>query len=134
MSAVTVHSDFGVQENKICHCFHFPFFSFYLPRSDGTRCHDFNFWMLTFKPAFSFLSITLIKRLFSSSSLSAIKCCHVLLDPSYSVSLALWPLTSCSGKHFIRLLAWLDLYLHFYLPTSSSLHTILSNIKLRFIG
>ena len=23
MAAVTVHSDFGVQENKICHCFHF---------------------------------------------------------------------------------------------------------------
>ena len=29
MLAVTVHSDFGAQENKICHCFHF--FSFYLP-------------------------------------------------------------------------------------------------------
>ena len=23
MAAVTVHSDFGAQENKICHCFHF---------------------------------------------------------------------------------------------------------------
>ena len=23
MAAVTVHSDFGVQENKVCHCFHF---------------------------------------------------------------------------------------------------------------
>ena len=22
MAAVTVHSDFGAQENKICHCFH----------------------------------------------------------------------------------------------------------------
>ena len=28
-AAVTVHSDFGAQENKICHCFHF--FLFYLP-------------------------------------------------------------------------------------------------------
>ena len=27
MAAVTVHSDFGAQENKICHCFHFsPFY------------------------------------------------------------------------------------------------------------
>ena len=26
---------------KICHCFHF--FHFYLPWSDGTRCHDLNF-------------------------------------------------------------------------------------------
>ena len=23
MAAVTVHNDFGAQENKICHCFHF---------------------------------------------------------------------------------------------------------------
>ena len=29
MAAVTVCSDFGVQENKICHCFHF--FPIYLP-------------------------------------------------------------------------------------------------------
>ena len=31
------------------------------------------FWMLGFKPAFSFYSFTFIKRLFSSSSLSAIR-------------------------------------------------------------
>ena len=35
VAAVTVPSDFGAQENKICHCFHFC--PFYLPRSDGTR-------------------------------------------------------------------------------------------------
>ena len=23
MAAVTIHSDFGAQENKICHCLHF---------------------------------------------------------------------------------------------------------------
>ena len=28
-AAVTIHSDSGAQENKICHCFHF--FPFYLP-------------------------------------------------------------------------------------------------------
>ena len=33
----------------------------------------FVFWMLSFKPYFSFSSLTLIKRLFSSSSLSAIR-------------------------------------------------------------
>ena len=38
MAAVTVSSDFGTQENKICHCF--PIFPFYLPWSDGTRCHE----------------------------------------------------------------------------------------------
>ena len=29
VATVIVHSDFGAQENKICHCFHF--FPFYLP-------------------------------------------------------------------------------------------------------
>ena len=72
MDAVTVCSDFGVQENKICHCFHF--FPFYFPWSNGIRCHDLCFFpMLSFKPAFSLSSFTLIKRLFSSFSLSAIR-------------------------------------------------------------
>ena len=47
MVAVTVHSDFGAQESKICHCFYF--ISFYLPWSGGTRCHDLSFfecWVL----------------------------------------------------------------------------------------
>ena len=64
-------SDFGVQENKICHCFHC--FPIYLPWNDGTRCMILVFWMLSFKRAFSLCSFTLIKRLFSSSLLSAIR-------------------------------------------------------------
>ena len=51
---------------------------FNLPRS---ICHEvmgqddmiFIFWMLSFKPAFSLSFFTFLKRLFSSSSLSAIK-------------------------------------------------------------
>ena len=35
------------------------------------------FWMLSFKPTFSISSFTFIKRLFSSSSLSAIGWCHL---------------------------------------------------------
>ena len=35
MVAVTIHRDFGNQENKICYCFHF--FPIYLPWSYGTR-------------------------------------------------------------------------------------------------
>ena len=35
MATVTICSDFGAQENKICHCFH-PF-PIYLPRSDGEK-------------------------------------------------------------------------------------------------
>ena len=38
MAAVTVHSDFGAQEKKICHCFQFSLF--YFPRVDGTSYHD----------------------------------------------------------------------------------------------
>ena len=71
MAAVTVCSDFGAWENKICYCATFP----------PSICHEVMqpnttilvFSMLSFKPAFPLSSFTLIKRLFSSSSLSAIK-------------------------------------------------------------
>ena len=71
MAAVTTHSDPGVQENKICHCFHFS--PFYLTWSHGTRCHNLSFWMLSYKPAFSLVSFTFIKKLFNSSSFPATK-------------------------------------------------------------
>ena len=65
----------GAQESKICHSFHFV--PFYLLWNDGTAML-WNaiillivLWMLSFKPAFSFSSFTLINRYFSSSSLSA---------------------------------------------------------------
>ena len=35
MDALTIHSDFGALENKICYCFHF--FPIYLALIDGTR-------------------------------------------------------------------------------------------------
>ena len=70
MATVTIYSDFGTQENKVCHRFHC--FAIYLPWSDGTGCHDLCFLNVEFKPAFS-LSFTFIKQLFSSSLLSAIK-------------------------------------------------------------
>ena len=62
MAAVTIHSDFEAQENKICHFFH------YFP----SICHEVMgldamvlvFWMLNFKSAFSLSSVTLIKKLF----------------------------------------------------------------------
>ena len=82
MVATTVHSGFGNQENKICHCFHF--FWMYLPWSDMTRCHDLGFWILSFKPEFSVSSFTLIKKLFSSSSLSVICCCYCSVAQSCS--------------------------------------------------
>ena len=71
MVAVTVHSDFGAQEKE----------SVTLSIVSPSICHEvlgldtmiLVFWMLSFKPAFSLSSFTFIKRLFSSSSFSAIK-------------------------------------------------------------
>ena len=45
-----VCSDFGAQENKICHCFHF--FPIYLLLTDGTRCHDLRFLNVEFEVSF----------------------------------------------------------------------------------
>ena len=71
MTTVTTCSDYGVPQNKVCHCFHY--FPIYLPWSDGTRCHGLIVWMLNFKPTFSLSSFTFIKRLFRFSSPSAIR-------------------------------------------------------------
>ena len=71
IAAVTVHSDFGAQENKVCHCF--LCFPICLPWNDGTRWHDLLFWMLSFKLVFSLSSFTFIKKLLNSSFLSAIR-------------------------------------------------------------
>ena len=66
MAAVTVHSDSRAQENKICHGFHFS--PFICHEVMGLYVMILVFWMLSFKPAFSLSSFTLIKRLFTSSS------------------------------------------------------------------
>ena len=64
-------SDLGAEESKAYHCFHC--FPIYLPWSDGTRCHDFHFLNVKFQARFLLSSFTFIKRLFSSSLLSAIR-------------------------------------------------------------
>ena len=71
MASGTICSDFGAQEKEICHYFHL--FPFYLPCSNGARSPDLRFLIFSLKPALSLPSFTLIKRLFSSSSLSAIR-------------------------------------------------------------
>ena len=79
MAAVTNCSDFGAQENKICHCFHF--FLFYLPEVMELDAMIlvfvvvvFFFFYAAFQASFSLSSFTLIKRLFSFSSLSLGRC------------------------------------------------------------
>ena len=77
MASVTICSDFRAEEEEICHYFHLS--PHYLPWSNGARCRDLNFLIFSFKPALSFSSFTLIKRLFGSSLLSAIR----LVSPTY---------------------------------------------------
>ena len=67
---IFICSDFGAQKHKVWHCFHC------LPISHEVMGPDamiLVFWMLSFKPTFSISSFTFIKRLFSSSSVSAIR-------------------------------------------------------------
>ena len=69
-------------------------------------CHDvmgpdamiFLFWMLSFKPTFSLSSFTFIKRLFSSSSVSAIRVAlegyNAIFDLGTLIHISLFPLKS----------------------------------------
>ena len=58
MAAVTIYSDFGAQENKVCHCIHF----------SSSICHEvigldamiLVFLIVSFKLVFSLSSFTLI--------------------------------------------------------------------------
>ena len=77
VAAVTICSDFGAPENKVSHCFYC--FTIYLPWVMGPNTMILVLWMLSFKPTFSFSSFNFIKRLFSSSSLSAVRA----VSPAY---------------------------------------------------
>ena len=63
-----------ILEPKNMKCASFHFFPINLALSDGPGCHNLSFfWMLSFKLFFSLSSVTLIRMLFSSSSISAIR-------------------------------------------------------------
>ena len=66
-----LQSPYAAKENKVCRCFHcFPSICLEVM---GPDVMILVFSMLSFKPAFSLSSFTSIKRLFSPSSLSAIR-------------------------------------------------------------
>ena len=96
MPAITGHSDFGAQENKVCHCSSF----------SPSICHEvmgldamtLDFWMLSFKPAFSLSSFTLFKGLFSFSSLSSIS----LVSSAYLRLLIFLPVILTPSLGFIQ--------------------------------
>ena len=70
MAAVTVHSDY-LESKKMKSVTASTFSSSTFYEVMGLDAMILVFWMLSFKPAFSLSSSTLIKRLFSSSLLSA---------------------------------------------------------------
>ena len=56
MAAITICSDFGAQENKVCHCLNcFPSICHEVMGQDAVILF---FWILSFKPAFSLLSLS----------------------------------------------------------------------------
>ena len=71
MAAVTICSEFGAPQNEASSCFRS--FPIYLYEVMGPDAMILVFWMLSFKPAFSLSYFTFIKRVFRSSSLSAIR-------------------------------------------------------------
>ena len=96
-AAVTIYSDFGVQENEVCHCFHC--LPIYLPLSDGTGCDDLS--CLNVKPTFLLFFFTFIKRFFSFSSLSAIRVVSSVYLRSFMFLLAvLIPVCASSSPVF----------------------------------
>ena len=70
-SAVILEPPPHTHTHKVCHCFHS--FTIYLHEGMGPDAMIWVFWMLNFKPTFSFSSFTFIQRLFSSSLISAIR-------------------------------------------------------------
>ena len=71
MAAINICSDFGAQENKVCHCFHC--FPIYLPWSYGTRCHNLRFLNVEFQANFFTLLFHFHQEVLWFFSLSAIR-------------------------------------------------------------
>ena len=71
MAAATIYSDFGAQEEEICHYFHL--FPSVCHAVNGAGYHNLSFLIFSLKLALSLSSFTLIKRFFSSSLLSTIR-------------------------------------------------------------
>ena len=87
-------------------------------------CHEvmgldamiFVFWMLSFKPVFSLSSFTFIKRLFGSSSLSAIVWCHLHIRGYWYFSWQSWfQLVLHPAQHF----TWCTLHISYYYKVNS---------------
>jgi len=69
MAALTIYSDLGDQENKVCNCF--LIFPFYLPWSDGAGCRGLSFFNVEFQASFFHSPL-------SPSSSGSLVCLHFL--------------------------------------------------------
>ena len=78
MPGVTIHSDFGVQENKVCYCLHF--FCICFHEVMGPHAMIFVLWMLSFKPAFSLSSFFVTLHKTTSSPRWSLIELYALLD------------------------------------------------------
>ena len=87
MAAVTVLSDCGAQENKVCHCFHC--LPIYFPWSDGTGCHDLRFLNVEFYASFCSLLFhfhqEVFKFLFSFCHKGGVICISEVIDISRNI-------------------------------------------------
>ena len=121
MAAVTLCSDFGVQEEEICHYFHFSSSVCYAVM--GADAMILFFLILSLKPALSVFFFTLIKRLFSSSLLSFIKVVSYLKLLMFLLPILI-PACNSSSRAFLymlmysayRLIKWTALSYSFQIP------------------
>ena len=95
MAAINICSDFGAQENKICHCFQC--FPINLPWSDGTRCHDHSVLNVEFQANFFTLLFHFHQEALWFFSLSAIR----VVSSAYLRLLIFYPailITACASS------------------------------------
>ena len=72
MAAITICSDFGAPQNKVCHCF-----PIYLPWSNGPDAMILVFWTLSLKPALSLSSLPSSRSSLAPLGFLPLEWCHL---------------------------------------------------------
>ena len=99
VAAITIHSNFGAQENKTSLFLLFPHLSA-MKWWDWMPSMIFIFWMLSFKPGFSLFSFTLIKGLGNL----------ILASESFSPAFCMICLCVCMLSHFSHVQLFVTLW------------------------
>ena len=113
MAPVTVHSNFGAQENKVCHCYHC--FPIYLPWRDGTRCHGLSFLNVEFKASFIILLFhqEALQFLFTFCHKGGVTCTPMFITALFIIAMT-WKQPRCpSADEWIRKL-WYIYTIEYY--------------------